>query len=191
MRFALTAVAAGALLTACVTATEAPTPEPETEVSVDTAPEAPLAAVDATVETDPHLWLEEVEGEAALAWVNGQNERSLAAIEADPIYADNYSKALDLATSTDRIPYGSVRDGMVYNFWQDESNVRGLWRRTSLESYKTDAPEWETVLDFDKLSADEDKNWVFKGSNCFKPQGAEKTLCFVSLSDGGKDAVIG
>jgi len=192
MRFALTAVAASAVLAACVTATETPIPETETSVDVEaeTVTETPTEIVETAPATDPYLWLEEVEGEEALAWVNAQNDRSLASIQGISVYDDNYAKALDLATSNDRIPYGSVRDGMVYNFWQDETNVRGLWRRTTLASYKSDTPEWETVLDFDKLSADEDKNWVFKGSNCFKPKGAEKTLCFVSLSDGGKDAVI-
>ncbi len=191
MRFAYSAIAAGALLVACTTVTEDTvlTPETETETSV-TAESETAAPAPQIVETDPLLWMEEVEGDAALAWVNAQNDRSLAEIKALPVFDDNYAKAVDLATSTDRIPYGTVRDGHVYNFWQDETNVRGLWRRTSLESYKSDAPDWETVLDFDKLAVDEDKNWVFKGSNCFKPDGAEKTLCFVALSDGGKDAVI-
>ncbi len=190
MRFALTAVAATALVAACVTATEDTTLTPDTETSVEVETETVAEAVDAAATTDPYLWLEDVEGEEALAWVNAQNDRSLAAIKGHSLYEDNYAKAIDLATSNDRIPYGTVRDRLVYNFWQDETNVRGLWRRTTLQSYETSEPEWETVLDFDKLAADEDKNWVFKGSNCFKPKGAEKTLCFVSLSDGGKDAVI-
>lgn len=191
MRFAYSAIAAGALLAACTTVTEDTVLTPETEVETSVTAESETAAsAPEMIETDPLLWMEEVEGEAALAWVNAQNDRSLAEIKALPVFDDNYAKAVDLATSTDRIPYGTVRDGLVYNFWQDETNVRGLWRRTSLESYKTDAPDWETVLDFDKLATDEDKNWVFKGSNCLKPSGAEKTLCFVALSDGGKDAVI-
>jgi prolyl oligopeptidase len=33
---------------------------------------------------DPFLWLEEIEGEAALAWVARQNARTLAALESDP-----------------------------------------------------------------------------------------------------------
>ncbi|MEO1552868.1 MAG: prolyl oligopeptidase family serine peptidase [Pseudomonadota bacterium] len=191
MRFTLSVVAASAILAACVTVTEeaTQTPATEAETSVTEQTETILEQPEMAA-TDPYMWMEDVEGEAALAWVNTQNDRSLAAIQAEPVYQDNYAKALDLATSNDRIPYGTVRDGLVYNFWQDETNVRGLWRRTTLESYNTDAPDWETVLDFDQLSADEDKNWVFKGSNCFKPKGAEKTLCFVSLSDGGKDAVI-
>ncbi|MCL4157101.1 UNVERIFIED_CONTAM: hypothetical protein GTU68_055691, partial [Idotea baltica] len=139
---------------------------------------------------DPYLWLEEVEGEEALAWVTQQNERSLTELKAQPHYAKFEAAALEVATSNERIPYGSIRDGLVYNFWQDETNTRGLWRRTTLDSYATDTPAWETVLDFDKLSEAEEKNWVYKGADCFKPDGADRYLCMVSLSDGGKDAVI-
>ena len=153
--------------------------------------QAETEETEVTSETsDPYLWLEEVEGEAALDWVRSQNERSLAEIAAQADYQSNLDSMMDLATSQDRITYGTVRDGLVYNFWQDEVNTRGLWRRTSLESYQTESPDWETVLDFDQLSKDEDKNWVFKGVNCFRPEASDKTLCFVSLSDGGKDAVI-
>lgn len=143
-----------------------------------------------TAETDPYLWLEEVEGDAALDWVRAQNERSLNVLTRDKRYAALEAAATEIVTATDRIPYGTIRDGQVYNFWQDADNVRGLWRRTSLEDYASDAPEWETVLDFDALSKAEDANWVFKGANCYKPEGADRTLCMISLSDGGKDAVI-
>lgn len=146
--------------------------------------------VTVTEQTDPHIWLEEVEGTRALEWVRSQNERSLNVLTTDKRYAPLEAAATQIVNATDRIPYGTIRDGQVYNFWQDAENVRGLWRRTSLESYASDAPDWETVLDFDALSKAEDANWVFKGSNCFKPDGAEKTLCMISLSDGGKDAVI-
>ncbi|MEO1642974.1 MAG: prolyl oligopeptidase family serine peptidase [Pseudomonadota bacterium] len=183
MRLTMTAIAAALLATACSPGST--TAEAETETGSEV-----IDTIETAAETDPLIWMEAVEGEEALAWVEGQNERSLAEIQAHPLYQDNLDKMTELVTSNDRIPYGSIRDGMVYNFWQDATNVRGLWRRTTLESYKTDAPEWQTVLDFDKLAEDEGKNWVFKGSNCFKPDGADKTLCFVALSDGGKDAVI-
>ena len=105
-----------------------------------------------SAENDPHLWLEEVEGDRALEWVRGQNKRTLADLRADPGYAANEAAATEILTSRERIPYGRIRDGQVYNFWQDEKNVRGLWRRTSEESYGSDAPEWETILDFDQLA---------------------------------------
>ncbi|MFT6435131.1 MAG: prolyl oligopeptidase [Candidatus Azotimanducaceae bacterium] len=139
---------------------------------------------------DPYLWLEEVEGDAALEWVQQQNERSLASIRKHPAYVGNLAATMDLATSTERIPYGSIRNGMVYNFWQDETNVRGLWRRSSIASYEGSDPVWETVLDFDELAESEGKNWVFKGSHCLNRKGTRVTRCLVSLSDGGKDAVV-
>jgi prolyl oligopeptidase len=141
-------------------------------------------------DTDPYLWLEEVEGEAALTWVREQNDRSLLNIQKHPAHEANLAAAIDLATSQERIPYGAIRDGMVYNFWQDASNVRGLWRRTTLTSYKTSKPDWETVLDVDQLSNREGKNWVYKGVNCLQRNGTNVTRCMLSLSDGGKDAVI-
>ncbi|MEL7311127.1 MAG: prolyl oligopeptidase family serine peptidase [Pseudomonadota bacterium] len=139
---------------------------------------------------DPNLWMEEVEGDRALAWVREQNDRSLAGLTAQAAYETNLEKAMALAVSDDRIPYGTIRDGYVYNFWQDATNVRGLWRRTPVASYLTDSADWETVLDFDRLAKEEDKNWVYKGADCFRPAGADRTLCLVSLSDGGKDAVV-
>ncbi len=155
----------------------------------DPAPPPEKPPVSASADTDD-LWLEEVEGEEALEWVRSQNARTLEDITADPRYAENEAAAIEVLTSKERIPYGRIRNGQVYNFWQDDTHVRGLWRRTSVESYRTDSPEWETVLDIDQLAKDEGKNWVFKGSNTFRPKGGDKFVCLVSLSDGGKDAVV-
>ena len=149
-----------------------------------------MTSENAPVGTDPHLWLEEVEGDDALSWVRAQNERSLTELQGDPRHDEFHRAALDVATSKDRIPYGTVRDGAVYNFWQDDEHVRGLWRRTPLGSYATDAPTWETMLDVDALAEEEGKNWVFKGASCHRPHGNEHYLCTISLSDGGKDAVV-
>lgn len=141
----------------------------------------------ADTSTDPYLWLEEVEGEKALAWVREQNERTLGELEADERYEQLYADALEILTSDDRIPYGSLRGKWVYNFWQDEAHVRGLWRRTTKKSYKTDAPEWDVILDFDELAKAEDENWVFQGSNCLEP---DRDRCMITLSRGGKDAAV-
>ena len=135
---------------------------------------------------DPFLWLEEVEGEKALGWVKSQNDRSLKLLQADPRYADLEAKALAILEARDRIASPSFRAGQISNFWQDQQNVRGVVRRTSVGSYLTDNPQWETVLDIDALTKAENANWVFKGSSCLPPA---ETLCLVSLSNGGKDAV--
>ena len=135
---------------------------------------------------DPFLWLEEVEGEAALAWVARQNARTLAALEGDPRFGGLYRAALDVLTSSDRIPYPAFLGDGLTNFWQDETHVRGLWRETSVASFLTPEPLWRSLLDIDALSAAEGRNWVFHGAATLPP---EYRLALVSLSDGGKDAV--
>jgi len=137
-------------------------------------------------DADPFQWLEDVEGEKPLAWVKAQNERSLKILQADSRFAEFEGKALAILQAQDRIAAPSFRAGKISNFWQDQVNVRGIARRTTIESYLTDNPSWETVIDVDALSKAENANWVFKGSNCLQP---EETRCLVSLSEGGKDAV--
>lgn len=131
-----------------------------------------------------HLWLEEVLGEKALAKVGAWNTRSNAAMKGD-VYQDMKQSLLEVYNSPKKIPYISYRKGMAHNFWQDKNHVRGLWRTTTLESYASDNPKWETILDVDALAAREDKNWLYKGNDCFAP---EYNRCMVTLSDGGKDA---
>ena len=146
----------------------------------------PKAPAMSDTQTDPFLWLEEVEGKTALDWVERENKRSLDLLQADPRYGDLQAKALNIVNASDRIPMPAFRAGGIDNFWQDQTAVRGLWRHTSLASYSTKAPKWEVVLDLDALAKAEGANWVFKGASCLAP---EERLCLVSLSDGGKDAV--
>ena len=136
---------------------------------------------------DPFLWLEEIDGERALAWVSEQNERSLAHLQADARYATDYQAALSILEDRSRIPYGALRGGHLYNFWQDDRHVRGLWRRTPLASYETPTPEWQTLLDVDALAAAEGRNWVYQGVDCEPDEGPR---CLISLSDGGQDAKV-
>ena len=147
---------------------------------------AGLGGVKAATSDDPYLWLEDVSSPKALQWVEAHNAKSTAVLQADPRYQRFYDEALAIAQAKDRIPVGEFLGGKIYNFWQDEDHVRGIWRRTSLESYSTGKPEWETVLDLDKLAASEKANWVWKGAQCARP--AERR-CLIHLSDGGEDAV--
>ena len=75
----------------------------------------------------------------------------------------------------------------IYNFWKDDVHERGIWRRTTLASYRTASPQWETVLDVDALAKADGKSWVFKEANCLPPSN---TRCLVSLSQGGSDAIV-
>lgn len=136
--------------------------------------------------SDPFLWLEDKDGARAMAWVHAQNARSLPVLQRDPHYAALYADALKIDQSESRIPYPQYIGGSVYNFWQDAAHVRGVWRRTSLQSYRSASPHWTTVLDLDALAKQEHANWVWKGADCEEP--AER-LCMIALSDGGEDAV--
>ena len=143
-------------------------------------------AVAQSQDNDPYLWLEEVSSPKAMGWVEAHNKTTTDLLEADPRYKAYFEDALDIAQAKDRIPFGAFRGNQVYNFWQDEDHVRGLWRRTSTSAYLSGKPEWETVLDLDALSTAEKANWVWKGSSCARP--AERR-CLVFLSDGGEDKV--
>src|SRR5262245_14983864 len=135
--------------------------------------------------TDPYLWLEEMNGARAMEWVKAENAKTTAVLEKDPRWDGIYKAALAMAQAQDRLPYVSYIGGELYNFWRDSLHVRGIWRKTALESYRTASPKWTTVLDLDALAKAENANWVFHGYTCQQP--AEKR-CLVSLSDGGEDA---
>ena len=135
---------------------------------------------------DPYLWLEKVDSPEAMAWVRAENQKSLSVLEADPRFAAFNDQALAIAQSNDRIPFAHQIDGNLWNFWQDAGHVRGIWRTTSAKDYDAGgAPAWKTVLDLDKVSADEHANWVWEGAQC---ESRHENMCLLSLSDGGEDA---
>ena len=135
---------------------------------------------------DPFLWLEEVDGVRATAWADAQSAATLAAFAGPGLEADR-GALRDLLDRPDNLPYPARRGGLIYNFWKDAGHKRGLWRRTTLESYRADAPEWDVLLDLDALAAAEGEDWVWGGATTFPP-AHERAL--VRLSRGGSDAVV-
>ena len=156
--------------------------------AVVAAPRIASAQVQAATPAAPDkfLWLEDQHGARAMAWVNAENAKTTAVLEKDARFAPLYRDALAVAQASDRIPYANFIGGELYNFWQDGTHVRGIWRRTSLASYRTASPQWTTVLDLDSLARVEKANWVWEGADCAAP--AERR-CMIALSDGGEDAV--
>jgi prolyl oligopeptidase len=148
---------------------------------------APSYAAWAQESSDPYLWLEEVKGEKPLEWVKARNDATLAVLEGQPGFDAIRAKALEILNSDLRIPYPSFRGRYLYNFWRDEKNERGLWRRTTLHEYRKASPQWEVLLDIDKLCKEEGEQWVWKGATGLYP---EYRLFLVHLSRGGGDAVV-
>ena len=136
---------------------------------------------------DPYLWLEDVTGDKALAWVKEQNALSTRELQASPDFEKIRQRLLSIYDSREKIPYVSKRGSFYYNFWRDEKNIKGLWRRTTLAEYKKAAPAWENVLDLDQLALEEKENWVWKGFHALYPD-YERGL--VLLSRGGADATV-
>ncbi|MBY0452287.1 MAG: hypothetical protein K2P92_04565, partial [Bdellovibrionaceae bacterium] len=133
-----------------------------------------------------YTYLTEVTGSKALEFSRAQNQISDQRLKTDPRYQRAYDEAFKIVSSKDKLPGIQVKNGEIFNFWQDDVNVKGLLRKTTPESFNSGQPKWTTVLDIDLLAKTENKNWVYKGMNCLQP--AEE-LCLIKLSDGGKDAV--
>ncbi len=135
---------------------------------------------------DPYLWLEDITGDDALDWVRKHNDPTLAELGGDR-FEQMRAEALEVLDTDARIPYVRRRGEFLYNFWRDAANPRGLWRRTTLESYRTESPDWDVVLDIDELASADDENWVWAGADVIEP---DHTLALISLSRGGSDAAI-
>ncbi|MCF7823577.1 MAG: prolyl oligopeptidase family serine peptidase [Candidatus Marinimicrobia bacterium] len=136
---------------------------------------------------DPYLWLEEIEEDSALNWVREQNTITLKELEADPRFKQFESEALAIYEAQDKLAYGKIRGDYVYNYWQDEDHVRGIWRRSPLKAYLGNNAKWDVLLDIDKLATEEGENWVYKGATGLPPK---YNRFLIQLSRGGKDAVV-
>jgi prolyl oligopeptidase len=188
-RLILSAAIPALMLGACSTMPGVQDPtEASVPVSQASMPNFPADLSPAGVAAaDDHLALEAVDGAEGMAFVARSNERALATLEGDPRYEPFRQQAEAILTATDRIPAPSFLGDGIGNFWQDATNPKGIWRRTTLESYASGNTQWETLLDIDALARAEGKDWVFKGASCLPPA---ETRCLINLSDGGKDAVV-
>ena len=135
---------------------------------------------------DPYLWLEDIDGDDALDWVRERNQTTLAAFS-DERFDRLRTEALEVLDTDTRIPYVRRRGDHLYNFWRDAANPRGLWRRTTLDSYRRSDPDWDVIIDVDELARTDGKNWVWAGADVIEP---DHTLALISLSRGGSDATV-
>ncbi len=145
---------------------------------------------------DPFLWLEDITGDRALDWVRAHNDPTLAEL-CDERFETMRAEALEVLDTDARIPYVRRRGDFLYNFWRDAANPRGLWRRTTLDSYRADntdersreeqTTDWDVLIDVDELAAADGENWVWAGADVLEP---DHTLALISLSRGGSDATV-
>lgn len=146
---------------------------------------------------DPYLWLEDIDGDEALTWVRERNAITVDRFS-DAQFEQMRTEALEVLDTDTRIPYVRRRGDYLYNFWRDATNPRGLWRRTTLESYRTRDPggqrsreeqriQWDVIIDVDELARADGENWVWAGADVIEP---DHTRALISLSRGGSDATV-
>ncbi|MFT4125664.1 MAG: prolyl oligopeptidase family serine peptidase [Gordonia sp. (in: high G+C Gram-positive bacteria)] len=136
---------------------------------------------------DPYRWLEDISGDDSLTWVRAHNDPTLTEFTASPRFAELDAEALEILDTDERIPYVRRRGEHLYNFWKDAAHPLGLWRRTTLESYLTDSPDWDVLIDVDALAEAEDTRWVWKSATMCRP---DYDRALISLSRGGADAAV-
>ncbi|WP_257210367.1 hypothetical protein [Actinomyces ruminis] len=155
-------------------------------------------------------WLDEINGDRARAWVTARNERTTREYASRPDFRRLTADIADVLDCPCRIPAVADRGGMLYNFWTDAEHPRGVWRRTTWESYAAGAPsradripeptQWETLLDLDALNEAStlppeiectgDTELVWGGAQVLTtgPRAGRRAL--VTLSPGGGDASL-
>jgi len=138
----------------------------------------------AAPDDDPYLWLEDIEGERAVDFVERQSARTLQQFADAGFEADRDALAA-IYDRPDNIPYVGRRGAWLYNLWKDDQHPRGLWRRTTLAQFRKPEPTWDVLLDLDQLAAEENQDWLWGGAQVLP--GSEGPA-MVSLSRGGSDA---
>src|SRR5690606_16247568 len=170
----------------------------EQTTSPSRAPQSSGQAVpaDHAAAHDPYLWLEDVDGDEALAWVRARNAEVAATLETADAFTATERAIREVLDSDAKIPEVSKIGDRYYNFWRDAQHERGVWRRTTLDSYRTDEPEWETVLDLDALAAADGESWVWHGATVLRPTPEQPAAgepwrhALVELPPGGSDADV-
>lgn len=139
---------------------------------------------------DVYAWLEDVTGAKSMSWVRSENKRTLAAL-GDPTATPLFTRVRNILESKQRIPIVTSIGPLLYNFWQDQDHIRGLWRRTTLQEYRKAEPQWETVLDLDALGKSGGESWVWKHYVVLhEGPGKVQDLALLHLSRGGADATV-
>lgn len=136
---------------------------------------------------DPFLSLEALDDPGALAWVEAQNARTRAAWCSGAQFESLKQRLADAYLPRERPVIPDRWKDWAYDLWQDERNPKGIWRRTTWAAWRSGAPVWQNLLDFDALGAAEGTPWVCAELDILYPDG-DRAL--ITLSPGGSDALV-
>ncbi len=147
------------------------------------------------VGTGPYDWLEDDrdKSERVDKWITEQNRRTDTAILGDGRKIEDtqlYKERYALLSADDQLPHvGAVQgDGYLYNWWQDDKNPRGLWRRTTPEEYQKNKPAWDVLFDLDAYNKETGMNWAGDCAWCWQVVLApDYTRALITMSPTGND----
>ena len=173
IRFLALSALAAVLVTPSAVAQTAASPVPAATVT-------PAAGADAT---DPFLWLEDVNGARAQAWVKSENAKTLAVLQRDPRFGRFYAAAHDVRCEGPHPLSPSIAAAFtIFGATLHTCAASGARRR----SRDTRSPRRLDDTARPRCAREaEDKNWVWRGADCDSPSGER---CLISLSEGGEDA---
>ena len=141
-----------------------------------------MTYIDADYEKDrlTHLdYLEDVYGERALSFATSESLATLSDLQSDPDYQKISDAIYPILTSRNKMPIIQMFNQEIYNFWQDEIHIKGIFRKASLTSFNSGLPDWNLILDLDELARSEQQDWVWKGVRFLR----NNPTCILFLSD--------
>lgn len=131
---------------------------------------------------DPLAWLDDSGNDRTRAWVARENRATLAALSADPRFAELERDAVTVLTRPGQLAPVQFIGDQIFQYHQSRAAPLGQWRRADRATWLAGRPQWRVVIDLDRLGAAERRKWLFAGASC------RGQRCLVRLSDNGKDA---
>ena len=116
-----------------------------------------------------------------------RNAESTAALTENDSFRTLQHRLLQILDSDARIPFVSKAGDYYYNFWRDAKHTHGVWRRTTLEAYRQDNPQWKMVSIWMRWLRPNRKTGSGRAAERPKPS---YDRCLLSLSRGGADAAV-
>ena len=134
-------------------------------------------------------WLEGIHDRQALDWVAAQNDITEAELH-DEAFEQTVQRIRTVLDAQDKIPMVTKRGEYYYNFWRDAEHRLGVWRRTQWQSYLSDEPQWQVLIDFDRYAQSQGSDWHFSGAQLLRPAaGDDYARALIRMSPDGGDQV--
>src|SRR3989449_3731547 len=92
-------------------------------LAISSLTRAPIAAQQPAPPQQPpdsFVWLEDVEGQRSMEWVNAKNAATIAALTRSPLYQTFYDRIKHILDSKDKIAYPEIIGSSLYNFWKED-----------------------------------------------------------------------